>query len=177
MTGASWYVVNAHPAQEYRVRDRLGKQGWEVWLPECEVRRTTRSCVRITLKGPLFPTYLFVALDLAAGPWRAVEEVTGVNRILGRTGHDGEPVPVAVPRTAIDSLRQRAAADGGRIVIETDGRLRRFAKGQQIRVEGGVWLGWEGVYLAEDKDRIKILLDMFGRAVTADVPEALVVAA
>lgn len=58
-----WYVVNTHPAQEYLAWRCLVKQSYEAWLPECVMRRITRKTV-MAHKGPLFPTYLFVRLDL-----------------------------------------------------------------------------------------------------------------
>ena len=59
---------------------------------------------------PLFPGYLFVALDVARGAWRAVNSTYGITRLvsLGRA-------PSPVPSTLVDALMQRCD-DAGRLL-------------------------------------------------------------
>src|SRR5690348_7752034 len=111
-----WYVAATHPTREYVARRALEKQAFEVWLPECVLRRTLRRTV-ITHKAPLFPGYLFVHMDLAVCQWRRIEETVCVERVLCNPDSSGEENPIAVKDEEVAELMRLAAADGGAILI------------------------------------------------------------
>lgn len=169
--GSRWYVAQTWPHGEYRARDWLLRFGWadgfgsehgRVWLPECEVVRRVRRCGPILrAKLPLFPGYLFVLLDAAEEAVPPAPTIDGLLSVDGR--------PAAVPWDEISELQARIAAGGGMLRI-----VERFAVGDTVRVAGGAWAGWQGLYVASVNGRLKILLDMFGRATETLVPEALV---
>ena len=62
---AAWYVVHTHPRAEAKALLNLDRQGFSCYLPRYLKRR--RHARRLeTVAAPLFPRYLFVALDLAS---------------------------------------------------------------------------------------------------------------
>lgn len=166
---AQWFVVNTEPAKEYKISRRLERQGWAVWLPECTV---TQQHARFRgffsrLKGPLFPCYLFVRLDLALAQWRVIEELEGVTRVLRR-----DDTPAALPNEDVEHLEQLIKGDGGALIIES---RKRYAPGDRVRVTEGSFSGFDGLFQsAATKDRINILLDIFGRSTVIAMSEAQV---
>jgi transcriptional antiterminator RfaH len=173
---AAWYVIATEPAKEYRVRDRLDREGWSVWLPECVVmRQHKRFAAGLSRhKGPLFPGYLFVSLDLSAARWRVLEDEdhreVGIARLLRLDDR-----PRSLPKPEIDRLRLLVEEDGGALIIKA-GRLRRtLVQGEVVRVIDGPFIGFNALYQSDEaKDRINILLDLFGRSTVIAVSEAWV---
>lgn len=175
----AWYVVSAH--REYRVRDDLQEQGFDVWLPECKVVASRRR-VRITKNGALFPGYLFVLTAMDAEARRRIEDVRWVDGLL----LCGE-IPWPVPCRVMATLRQLVEDAGGRVLIEA-GRVKRgygsppgtqcFEAGEALRILDGPFIGFRALYVAADgRERVKILLDILGRPSVVSVSEASVEAA
>ena len=70
-----WYVVHTQPHAEDKAIFNLRRQGFETYLPKyLRTRRHARRTEQVA--RPLFPRYLFVALDLAVQPWRAIQSIT-----------------------------------------------------------------------------------------------------
>ena len=58
-----WFVAHTHPHAEAKATSHLNRQGFEIYFPRYLKRR--RHARRIeTVAAPLFPRYLFVAVDL-----------------------------------------------------------------------------------------------------------------
>ena len=82
-----WYVVYAQPHAEARAAEQLGRQGYEAYLPQ-QRRWLRHARKRELVRRPLFPRYLFVALDLLATRWRPILSTIGV---AGLVRHGEEP--------------------------------------------------------------------------------------
>ena len=66
-----WYLVQFKPNSHSIALRNLTRQGFETFLPMLSV--TSRVGSRFMSKSrPLFPGYLFVALDTVQGAWRAL---------------------------------------------------------------------------------------------------------
>lgn len=157
-----WYVVRSQPHAERRARDNLERQGYEAWLPLCRRRRRHARKMEIVLR-PLFPRYLFVAVDLETTPWRAMLSTFGVANVI-----QGPAGPVPVPEPVIEGLRARADAAG---VLELEPAA--YQAGAKVRVTAGPFADVEGIFQARtDAERVAILLSLMGRAVRVMVPES-----
>jgi transcriptional antiterminator RfaH len=152
---ARWYVVQTHPHGERKAAAHLKRQGFDVYLPRYLKRR--RHARRVdTVAAPLFPRYLFVAIDMMTQRWRAVRSTIGVNDIVS-FGED----PIAVQDDVIAQLRQRE--DGAGLV-----QLGRpaFARGDKVRVLDGAFSEYLAVFDAmTDHERVSVLIDLLGRKV------------
>jgi transcriptional antiterminator RfaH len=105
---ASWFLAQLKP-NSYRIAQRnLAQQGFATFLPMTEETRRLRG-VFVTQLRPLFPGYIFVALDMRQGSWRAVNSTIGVTRLV-RLG----PHPTQVPTELIQHL-QRGCDPSGRL--------------------------------------------------------------
>jgi transcriptional antiterminator RfaH len=154
-----WYVVNTQPHQEAPAELNLRRQGFEVWLPR--FRRARRHARRIdSVLAPLFPSYLFVRLDLSVQPWRAINGTFGVVRLLC----SGD-APLSVPDGLVEQIMQRC--DASDIVVLP---RRPFAAGEVIRVGAGPFADFEGLFQTmSGRDRVVLLINMLGRKVRASV--------
>jgi transcriptional antiterminator RfaH len=150
-----WYVVQTRPHAEVRASAHLDRQGFGVYLPRYLKRRRHARQVEI-VAAPLFPRYLFVAVDFATQRWRSIYSTTGVSQIVSA----GES-PVAVSDSVVEALRRREVA--GFVQLP---QRPRFALGEKVRVLDGVFSDCLGLYDGSpDSERVAVLLDLLGRKV------------
>ena len=154
--GLRWYVVQTHQHAEAKAVSHLLRQGFQAYLPRYLKRRrhARRSDI---VAAPLFPRYLFVAIDLTAQRWRAIQSTSGVAHLVGCGGE-----PAAVATSVVDELR-RLEDQGGFVRLP----LRpSFRPGDKIRVLDGVFSSCLGLFDGmTDGQRVAILLDLLGRKV------------
>lgn len=152
---ASWYAVHAKRSQEHNVARSLTARGVRTFLPQIEVVRQYRERRRSSLE-PLFPGYLFVHV---APPqhdpvsWNAVRWSPGVRRVVGVDG-----VPVPVPSSAIEAIRQKVAGLG---FVRPS---LRFAAGSRVRIRRGPLEGLEAIFdrPVSRAGRVRVLLHLLG---------------
>jgi transcriptional antiterminator RfaH len=157
-----WYVVNTQAQQEARAQMNLRRQGFEAWLPQ--FRRRRRHARRVdSVLAPLFPSYLFVRLDLEIERWRSINGTFGVVRLLC----NGDS-PLAVPEGLVEEIMRRRD-ESGSVVLPP----RRLAVGEAVRVAFGPFADLEGLFQEmSGRDRVVLLFDLLGRKVRANVPLA-----
>ncbi|MGD0027039.1 MAG: transcription termination/antitermination NusG family protein [Xanthobacteraceae bacterium] len=170
MTGTEkrWYVVQTRPHAESKAVWHLNRQGFETYLPR--YRRRQRHARRIeNVASPLFPRYLFVAVDMATQRWRSIHSTIGVTRLVcdGNT-----PAPVACQ--IVGDLKGREDKEG----FVQLGRKPRFAPGTPVRILDGVFTDCLGLF--EDMtgdERVTVLLELLGRKVRVVLDDLSVAAA
>ena len=84
----------------------LERQGFAIYLPRYQKRRSHARKVD-TVARPLFPRYLFVAIDLATQRWRAIQSTLGVSHLVCWSDR-----PASVEDSVIDALKAREDEDG-----------------------------------------------------------------
>jgi len=166
--GKRWYVVQTRPQAEGKAAAHLGRQGFEIYVPRYLKRRRHARRVDI-VAAPLFPRYMFVAIDMAAQRWRSIQSTVGVVRLVCNGDH-----PAEVPEQVIKGIRL-GEDDRGFVRLE---KPPSFRLGDKIRVLDGVFSACLGLFEGmTDGERIAILLDMLGRKVRvvldADAVEAV----
>ena len=162
-----WYVVQSQPNAENRAVAHLERQGFTTYLPRYLKRRRHARRVDI-VPAPLFPRYLFVAIDMTMQRWRSIYSTIGVAQLIC----NGD-VPTAVPDEVVTTLKAREDA-AGFIRLES----RPLRTGDKIRILDGVFADCLGLYEGmTDSDRVTILLDLLGRKVRVLVCAEAVAAA
>lgn len=166
--GKRWYVVHTQPHGEARALVNLLRQGFEAYLPRYRGRR--RHAGRIDdVSKPLFPRYLFVAIDVARERWRAIHSTFGVSHLVC-SGDDPAPVPDGI----VEAIRAREDSKGW-IRLGTAAPL---PSGSAIRILDGAFADCHGLFEAiADDARVTVLLDLLGRRVRVALPAESVVAA
>ncbi len=91
MTERRWYVVNTKYGQESVANEHLKNQNFAVFYPQIQERYLKKG-LRFIRNKPLYPTYLFVELDIAKDPWYKIKSTRGVQGILGSSPDSALPV-------------------------------------------------------------------------------------
>ena len=168
VAGAHWYVVQTQANGEAKAAEHLRRQGYEVYLPRYLKRRRHARKVDFVAK-PLFPRYMFVAIDMATQRWRSIQSTSGVSYLV--TYGDE---PASVPEGVVLALRTREDAKG---FVSLDA-APAFAPGDKVRVLAGAFMDNAGLFNGmADHDRVAILLEMLGRQVRVVLDADLVAAA
>lgn len=148
-TRAKWIVARTRTGQEPRARDNIERIGLEPFLP--------RILNESGKPESLFPGYIFVR---TLGEWRGLLSTYGVIAVVMR----GE-APDTVPEKVVMAMRRRVRA--GFIYLPRRERVvdpSRFKEGQRIRIIGGPFASFYGMYLGmKSKERVRILHSLFGR--------------
>ena len=160
-----WYAVYTQPHAEPKALEHLLRQGYSAYLPRYRTRVSHARRRQIVLR-PLFPRYLFAAVDRATMPWRPILSTVGVTDVV-RTGDE----PATVPEEIVAAIREREKI-GGFDRIDPRQRLRL---GELVRVTAGAFEGMIGSLVElRDQDRIVVLLELLGRAVRAQLAAEVV---
>jgi transcriptional antiterminator RfaH len=163
-----WYVVQTQVNGEAKAAQNLLRQGYEIYLPRYLKRRRHARKVDFTAK-PLFPRYMFVAIDVTTQRWRSIQSTFGVSRLVCNSD---DPAPVA--RDVLRLLKAREDPDG---FIQMD-RRSQFSQGERVRVLSGPFSDNLGLFDGmADRDRVAILLDLLGRKVRVSIDADMVAAA
>jgi transcriptional antiterminator RfaH len=163
-----WFVAHTQPHSEAKATAHLNRQGFEIYLPRYLKRRRHARKIE-TVAAPLFPRYLFVAVDTTAQRWRSIYSTVGVARLVC----NGDE-PTAVPDGIVEALKSREDTNG---FIKLEYRPS-FRPGEKVRVLDGAFSSCLGLFegMAE-RERITILLDLLGRKVRVVLDADLVAAA
>lgn len=152
----NWYAVFTAPQHERSAVRQLGLRDIESYLPTYESIRVWKNRQRVTLKLPLFPSYLFVRIhNRERGK---VLQSPGVLRIIG---NHKEPLPI--PDETIDFLRSDLCARG----IEP---YSGMVIGQKVRIRSGALKGIEGTLMRKNNQhRFVLTIDLINRHAAIEV--------
>ena len=153
-----WYAVHTQPRAEGKAEFNLRRQGFEVYCPRlCKQRRHARRVD--TVLTPLFPRYLFTALDVDAQPWRAVNGTFGVMYLVGRGDR-----PAPVPEGLVEAVAARETEAGG-IALPPPS----FRPGELVMLEDGPFKEMVGRFeRMSDAGRVTVLLELMGREIRTE---------
>jgi len=162
-----WYVVQTHPLAEAKASGHLQRQGFEIYLPKYHKRRRHARRTE-TVIAPLFPRYLFVAVDMTSQRWLSIRSTIGVTRLVC----DGDR-PAAVPVAVFEALKRREDANG---LIQLD-RQPQFSPGDKVYIRDGAFQECLGLYEGmTGNERVTVLLDLLGRKVRVSVDAEMLIA-
>lgn len=151
MSVGTWLVAQTKPHRERWAAENVGRQGFRWYLP---MTQSSKALNRKLHPVCLFPRYLFV---LTEGPWRSIQGTYGVTGVVMA----GE-APAIVPERAIESIRAREGSDG--LVHLPDASGGRFKPGEAVRVNGGVFSGYKGIFQGlSGGERSRVLVEFLGR--------------
>ncbi len=154
--GQRWYLAQTLPNKEASAQMRLDAQGFRNFLPRrMKTVRHARQLRRVN--APLFPRYLFVALDLDRDQWRSVNGTFGVSNLFM-----AEDRPLAVPIGVVETLL--LSCDNP--ALESD-----LHPGQHVRLIQGPFTEALGVLDRLDaRGRIEVLLNIMGGEIRIKLP-------
>ena len=150
--GHGWYLAQLKPNSLAIARRNLERQGFTLFVPQRMETRRVGARFR-TAPFPLFPGYVFIALDPAQSRWRAVNSTVGVTKLVSFGGQ-----PAAVPRGLVEEIALACDADDV-LLPET-----ALAPGDTVRLTGGPFTGLIAEVERCDPDRrIWVLIELMGQ--------------
>lgn len=168
--GHLWYVVVTHAGQERLAKYHLERQRFETYLPMRAPMVAARKRDGSTPEPrPMFPRYLFVAVDLATPGWRSIYSTIGVHSVIC-SGVGEQARPIAAPNGLIEQLQAREV--NGLVVLPPRSKDRPcpHAKGDRVKVVGRT-TDYDGVFLERvDATRAALLVSLLGRDSRQVVP-------
>jgi transcription antitermination factor NusG len=140
----AWYVLQTKPRKEEFVLGQLASRQAEVFFP-----RLAESLGRLERVAPMFPSYLFVKLDVEQ-LGKGVRYTPGVKDFLRC---DGSPSPL-LPEV-VATLRDRTGPTG---IYRRP--LTPLAPGMRLRIEEGPLRGMDVIFEQElsGPERVAVLL-------------------
>jgi transcriptional antiterminator RfaH len=156
-----WHCVRTQPKREHIAAAQISRlETLEVFAPRIRFRRRTPRG-KVWFEESLFPGYIFARFD--GQMLRAVSSAVGVRGLVRFAGRCAE-----VPEAMIELLRSETAEQKV-IVIPDEPSVKA---GDEAVVAEGALMGLQAVItrVMPGGERVKILLDMMGTAVEAEVP-------
>jgi transcriptional antiterminator NusG len=156
-----WYVVHTYAGYENKVKANLASRIqsmnmedkiYDVVVPTEEVMELKSGKMQAVQKK-VFPGYILVRMELDDDSWYVVRNTPGVT---GFVGSGAKPTP-------LDALEVSKI-----LAPKTEDRPKpklEYEVGEVVSVVGGAFAGYSGPVNAidSDKQRVTVLLDLFGR--------------
>lgn len=155
-----WFLAQFKP-NSHRIAERnLARQGFRTFLPQHE--ETTRARGKFTTQmRPLFPGYLFVAIDVTQGRWRTVNSTIGISRLVSLSGK-----PTPVPPDLISQLMLRCDREGKLLPPKV------LEPGDEVMLTKGPFANFIATIESTAPDRrIWVLMDLLGAPTRVAVSE------
>jgi transcriptional antiterminator RfaH len=160
----TWFCIRTHLKREHIAAAHLRRiSGVEVFNPQLRVLRSTRRGPRWSTES-LFPNYLFTRFFLE--PLLETVSYTPSVKFVLRFGDRLAEVPAGV----IEDLRQGVAELSSEVLTDAP------VEGEEVEIALGAFVGTKGsvACVLPGKQRARILLDVMGRSVAAELSLNLV---
>lgn len=160
-----WYAVQTRPRIEREMVERLRTEGFTVFTPIEVITSKVRNgrgkqrgkAQYKRVERAYFPGYIFLQVQMNGRLWSALRAEDG---IVGIVSSSLDGMPAVLPDREIDQFLNK-----GPIKID---RPKPFAAGDTVRIVEGPFQSFEAVIHKVDKrDRITVLLNLFGQPVDA----------
>ncbi|ARA98073.1 MULTISPECIES: transcription termination/antitermination protein NusG [Geobacillus] len=160
----NWYVVHTYSGYENKVKANLEKRVesmgmqdkiFRVVVPE-ETETDIKNGKRKTTKKKVFPGYVLVEMVMTDDSWYVVRNTPGVTGFVGSSGAGSKPTPLMEEEVKLILKRM------GMPLAEVD---VDYEVNETVRIKEGPFANFTGKVEAidPDKQKVKLLVDMFGR--------------
>ena len=161
---AKWYVIHTYSGYENAVKAAIEKSVTNrhcedmvlrMEIPMETVTEVTESGVMKEVERKVFPGYVLIKMVLTDESWHLIHNVRGATGFVGAGGK-------AVP------LTEQEIYDLG---VERHEIVTGYQIGDTVKVTDGPLAGFLGTVeeLEPDKDRVRVVVSMFGRETPVDL--------
>jgi transcriptional antiterminator NusG len=156
-----WYVIHTYSGYEDRVAENLRQRIdtmhmqdkiFDVIVPkenQIEIKNGRRRIV----ERRIFPGYVIVQMDVTEDSWYVVRNTPNVTGFVG-----SGTTPTAISEDEVRHIQKRMGVEEPKFKID-------FSVGEAINIVDGPFKGFDGMVneIDENKGKIKVLVNMFGR--------------
>lgn len=165
-----WYVLHTYSGYENKVKAniesraqsmRMGDYIFRVVVPE-EKETEVKNGKSKEIVHKTFPGYVLVEMVMTDESWYIVRNTPGVTGFVGSHGAGSKPAPL-LPEEINSILRS--------IGMSTRTSDLEVNLGDTVKIIEGAFAGMEGqvVEIADEKQKLKVNIDMFGRETSAEL--------
>ena len=165
----SWYIVHTYSGFENKVKKNLeeriktlGKEEFfgEIVVPTEQVMEL-RGGQKKTSSRKFFPGYILVQMILNEETWHIVKDTAKVTGFIG-----GEVKPTPIPDEEAEQILHQMEEG-----VSKPKPKYRFEEGDEVRVIDGPFNNFQGVVeeIKPDKERLRVLITIFGRATPVEL--------
>jgi len=165
--GRNWYVLHTYPGEEEAVarnlKQRIESLGMEdkifnVLVPK-EKKIKIKNGKRKIIEERIYPGYVFVEMIVTDDSWYVARNTP---RVTGFIGAGTTPIPVS--QTEVDILKQRIGVEQPQFKIDV-------SLGGLVKITDGPFKDFDGKVseIDEEKGKIKVLVNIFGRDTPVEV--------
>lgn len=170
-----WYAVHAYSGMEKSVQralvERIERAGMQeqfgqILVPTEEVIESRNGRKTVTERR-LFPSYVFVEMEMTDDTWHLVKNTSKVTGFIG--GKANKPSPI--PAREIDKILQQMQ-DG----VEKPRPKVLYEVGEVVRIKEGPFTDFNGSIeeVNYEKSKIRVTVTIFGRATPVELEFAQV---
>jgi transcriptional antiterminator NusG len=125
---------------------------YDVIVPK-ESQLEVKRGKQVTTKKRIFPGYVLVDMTVTDESWYVVRNTPNVTGFIG-----SGIVPVPVPEEEIEVMKRRMGVTAPKHKID-------FEMNENVQIIDGPFAGYTGLIseIDEDKGKLKVLVDIFGR--------------
>jgi transcriptional antiterminator NusG len=179
----SWYILHVYSGYENKIEKTIHMMVdagdlsrdilTDVKVPTEEVT-DVKDGKKKTVTRKILPGYILVEMDLPDNGWKAT--CSGIRKITGVTGFVGSNPsnkPQPIPSEEVKRILQRS----GELKGERQIRMKQtYAQGEQVKIIEGPFESFSGVIeeVNPEKNRLKVMVGIFGRSTPVEVDMAQV---
>ncbi|MCD6096853.1 transcription termination/antitermination protein NusG [bacterium] len=165
--GRRWYSIHTYSGYEERVAEALrqrvesmdmGDKIFNILVPT-EKRIKIKGGKRKVVREKIFPGYVLVEMIVTDDSWYVVRNTPNVTGFIG-----SGVIPTPLKKEEVEAIMKRMGVEEPKYKID-------LIPGTTVKVTDGPFKNFEGkvAEVDEEKGRVKVLIDMFGRETPLDL--------
>ena len=165
-----WYVLHTYSGYENRVKANIESRALSmgmgdfihrVVVPE-ETETEVKNGKEKEIVHKTFPGYVLVEMAMTDESWYVVRNTPGVTGFVGSHGAGSKPAPLL--QEEINSILRSLGMSTRNVELEVQ-------VGETVKIIEGAFSGLEGqvTEIDEEKQKLKVNVDMFGRETSAEL--------
>ena len=169
-----WYVIHTYSGFENKVREslleRMTALGWEekiseVLVPSEEIVELKKGKKRVS-ERKIFPGYILVKMELNDETWHVVRETPKITGFVGGRTH-----PTPLSDEEVQEIVDQTSSDTGKPKPKVV-----YEQGDTVRVIDGPFANFSATVeeVKPDKQKVRVLVSIFGRATPVELDFAQV---
>jgi transcriptional antiterminator NusG len=163
----AWYVIHTYSGYEDKVKSNLEQRiksmdsGHEIFRVEVPKEKVSevKNGQRKDIDRKILPSYVLVQMKMTDQSWNVVRNTPGVT---GFVGSGTKPSPL--PEKEIERILKQMSSESPKHKIG-------LHPGQSVRVIDGPFVDFMGNIseVNEEKDKVKVMLTLFGRETSVEL--------
>lgn len=155
----TWHVVETKPGRYQLAEDFISRLDYQVFNPKIRIAKNWSRGRRRESVRQYIPGYLFVHFDLEVEGWQRINWSPGVRSLM----YLGPELPATVPDAVVELILSNCEL-GTSYVKEQVCDRKLFVIGQTVRVLEGPFASFNGPVTMVERNRVTVLLSVFGRS-------------